>query len=94
MLPGYGDKGPTLEIFSYQAMHDGSPIMANHLGLSHIAFEVHDVDQTFAAAIQHGGQVLGKVTQKSIDGVGELKFVYFRDPEGNIVEIQSWRNHS
>ena len=22
--------------------------------------------------------------------VGELKFVYFRDPEGNIVEIQSW----
>lgn len=37
-----------------------------------------------------GGQTLGKVTEKSVDGVGKLKFVYLRDPEGNIIEIQSW----
>jgi len=30
-------------------------------------------------------------SKKTIDGVGDLKFVYFRDPEGNIVEIQSWK---
>jgi catechol 2,3-dioxygenase-like lactoylglutathione lyase family enzyme len=90
LLPGHGDNGPTLEIFSYQEMHDCKPIMANYVGLSHIAFEVHDVDQTLDEAIKNGGQLLGNVTEKTIDGVGELKFVYFRDPEGNIVEILSW----
>jgi predicted enzyme related to lactoylglutathione lyase len=91
LLPGHGDGGPTLEIFSYQTMHAGNPIMANHIGLTHIAFEVDDVDQTLGDAIKNGGQLLGVVTEKTIDGVGVLKFVYFRDPEGNIVEIQSWR---
>ncbi|MCF8106999.1 MAG: VOC family protein [Desulfohalobiaceae bacterium] len=78
-----------IQIFSYQKMHDRNPVMANHVGLTHIAFEVPDVDQTLDAAIKNGGQLLGKVTEKTVDGIGELKFVYFRDPEGNIVEIQS-----
>jgi predicted enzyme related to lactoylglutathione lyase len=65
--------------------------MANCVGITHIAFEVHDVDQTLDEAIKNGGQMLGQVTEKTVDGVGELKFVYFRDPEGNIVEIQSWK---
>jgi catechol 2,3-dioxygenase-like lactoylglutathione lyase family enzyme len=91
LLPGHGDNGPTLEIFSYQEMRDCNPLMANNVGLTHIAFEVHDVDQILNVAIKKGGQLLGKVTKKRIDGVGELKFVYFRDPEGNIVEIQSWK---
>ncbi|RTZ95266.1 MAG: VOC family protein, partial [Deltaproteobacteria bacterium] len=59
-------------------------------GFTHIAFEVDDVGQTFKAAMENGGQVLGKVTEKKVAGVGLLRFVYFRDPEGNIVEIQSW----
>lgn len=91
LLPGHGDNGPTLEIFSYRKMHDRNPIMANYVGLTHIAFEVHDVDQTLDAAIKNGGQLLGRVTEKTVDGVGVLKFVYFRDPEENIVEIQSWK---
>ena len=91
LLPGHGDNGPTLEIFSYQEMRDCNPLMANSVGLTHIAFEVNDVDQILNVAIKNGGQLLGKVTEKWIDGVGELKFVYFRDPEGNIVEIQSWK---
>jgi predicted enzyme related to lactoylglutathione lyase len=78
LLPGHGDNSPTLEIFSYQKMHDCNPIMANHVGLTHIAFEVHDVDQALEKAIKNGGQSLGKVTGKTVDGVGELKFVYFR----------------
>ncbi len=91
LLPGHGDSGPTLEIFSYRNMDGRDPIMANCVGLTHLAFEVHDVDQTLDEAINHGGQLLGKVTEKTVDGVGDLKFVYFRDPEGNIVEIQSWK---
>ncbi len=90
LLPGHGDQGPTLEIFTYTDMQDDGPIMANHIGLTHIAFEVPDVDQVFALALENGGHALGKVTERRVDGVGGLKFVYFRDPEGNIVEIQSW----
>ncbi len=90
LLPGHGDNGPTLEIFTYRKMNECSSIMANCKGITHIAFEVSDVDQTLEEAIENGGQPLGKVTEKSVDGVGELKFVYFRDPEGNIIEIQSW----
>jgi predicted enzyme related to lactoylglutathione lyase len=91
LLPGYGDDGPTLEIFTYKNLHDRDPIMANYSGITHIAFEVQDVKDTLDKAIKNGGQFLGKVTEKSVDGVGDLKFVYFRDPEGNIVEIQSWK---
>jgi catechol-2,3-dioxygenase len=37
------------------------------------------------------GNYWAKLLKKTVDGVGDLKFVYFRDPEGNIVEIQSWK---
>ncbi|MCP3872367.1 MAG: VOC family protein [Desulfobacteraceae bacterium] len=90
ILPGFEDYGPTLEIFTYQDMNSSQPIMANHIGFTHIAFQVDDVEKTFEKAIKNGGSVLGKVTRKEVEGVGLLTLVYFRDPEGNIVEIQSW----
>ena len=37
-LPGHGDNPPTLEIFTYEEMHDDSDIMPNHTGITHIAF--------------------------------------------------------
>ncbi len=89
-LPGYGVDGPTLEIFSYETMKERGVCDANSFGFSHIAFLVDDVASTFKKALAHGGKTLGKVTQKTIDGIGDLILVYFRDPEGNIVEIQSW----
>ena len=91
ILPGHGENGPTLEIFSYEDAHECAPLMANHTGFTHIAFEVDDVDQILTEALHHGATDLGRVTEKIIEGVGTLKFVYFRDPENNIVEIQSWR---
>lgn len=90
LLPGHGDSGPTLEIFSYKDMHECEPVMANYTGFTHIAFEVEDVERKLGDAIKSGATKLGEVTEKSIDGIGVLKFVYFRDPEGNIIEIQSW----
>jgi catechol 2,3-dioxygenase-like lactoylglutathione lyase family enzyme len=91
LLPGHGENGPTLEIFSYNDTHEREPVMANHTGLTHIAFEVEDVDKTLIDALKNGATKLGEITEKNIDGVGALKFVYFRDPEGNIIEIQSWQ---
>ncbi len=90
ILPGYGEEGPTLEIFSYESMENATPIPANHIGFGHIAFLVDDVKKIHENALKHGGKVLGEVTRKEIEGVGTLTLVYFRDPEGNIVEIQSW----
>jgi len=90
LLPGHGDNGPTLEIFSYKVLHECEPVMANYTGFTHIAFEVEDVEKIFGKALKSGASKLGEITEKVIEGVGGLKFVYFRDPEGNIIEIQSW----
>ena len=90
LLPGYGDSGPTLEIFSYKYTYEREPVMANYTGFTHIAFEVENVEKIFNDALERGATKLGEVTEKIIDGVGVLKFVYLRDPEGNIIEIQSW----
>lgn len=90
LLPGHGENAPTLEIFTYKEMNSVEPVIANTIGFTHIAFEVEDVDDILALAINNGAKLLGEVTEKKVDGVGILKFVYFRDPEGNIVEIQSW----
>jgi len=74
-LPGYGEDGPTLEIFSYDA---------------HIAFAVDDVDQALEAVIAASGGTVGRVATTEVDSVGVLRVVYARDPEGNIVELQKW----
>lgn len=90
LLPGHGENGPTLEIFTYENTHESSPIMANHTGFTHIAFEVEDVEATLNIALKNGAMSLGEVIEKKIENLGIIKFVYFRDPEGNIIEIQSW----
>jgi hypothetical protein len=41
-------------------------------------------------ALSNGAELLGEVIEKKIENVGILTLVYFRDPEGNIIEIQSW----
>lgn len=89
-LPGWGDAGPTLEIFGYSNGKPRPEPSANREGLSHIAFEVEDVAQALAEVLRHGGGALGEVTSHEVEGVGSLTFVYAIDPEGNIVELQHW----
>jgi predicted enzyme related to lactoylglutathione lyase len=89
-LPGYGDDGPTLEIFSYDQLIDGELPAANQSGFAHIAFAVGDVDQALQAVIAAGGSTAGEIATTQVDGVGFLRVVYARDPEGNIIELQKW----
>src|SRR5262249_53241226 len=42
-LPGYGDSGPTLEIFEYEPNCEPLEAAANRPGFAHIAFQVDDV---------------------------------------------------
>lgn len=39
---------------------------------------------------QHGGHALGEVVSHEVPGAGLVTFTYAPDPEGNILELQSW----
>ena len=89
-LPGFSDNGPTLEIFEYNEMPEKPVIKTNTPGFSHIAFAVDNVCDIANKVIENGGSIVGALTEKHIANVGDLIFQYVADPEGNIVEIQSW----
>jgi len=90
-LPGHGPNGPTLEIYQYTHSEPHPAPAANREGYTHIAFEVDDVELTMATALSHGGRKVGEIASAEVPGVGLLTFVYLADPEGNIIELQSWR---
>lgn len=88
LLPGYGDGGPTLEVFSYDVVVEHGKTTPNSLGLTHLAFEVDNVKQVVEKLLSHGGSLVGEIISQDYgEKIGT--FAYARDPEGNIVEIQS-----
>ncbi|MGV8890083.1 MAG: VOC family protein [Pseudomonas sp.] len=92
-LPGYGPEGPTLEIFQYIENREREVAYANSKGLTHLAFEVSNIDDTCSKVIRAGGWMLGKLVSQVIDGVGVCTFVYVRDPDRNIIEVQMWEHN-
>jgi predicted enzyme related to lactoylglutathione lyase len=89
-LPGYGDEGPTLEIFQYDRQTDPSKPAINRPGFAHVAFAVDDVAAAREAVLAAGGGVVGDLVSVEIPGAGQITFAYVTDPEGNIVELQHW----
>lgn len=89
-LPGYGNTGPTLEIFQYNHQQEKLPAAVNRPGFGHIAFAVDDVAAAREAIFAAGGGVVGELTTVEISGAGKITFVYLTDPEGNILELQQW----
>jgi predicted enzyme related to lactoylglutathione lyase len=87
-LPGYGEQGPMIEIFTYNVHKKRTETSSNKLGFGHIAFSVDDVQAAREAVLAAGGGVLGDLVQVDIPGLGRIKFVYAKDPEGNIIELQ------
>jgi predicted enzyme related to lactoylglutathione lyase len=90
-LPGHGESGPTLEIFSYDRTEEKPPSAANRPGLGHLAFAVPDCEAMREKVLARGGADLGELVSHRLEGVGTLTFIYMTDPEGNILEIQNWR---
>jgi glyoxylase I family protein len=90
-LPGYGDDGPTLELFQYGSMPEHPAVKPNTPGFSHIAFAVDDVAATAQEVFKHGGFAVGELIVREVPGVGLLTFQYVADTEGNIVEVQHWK---
>jgi len=90
LLPGHGDRGPTLEIFQYDPAETRQAPAANRPGFAHIAFSVDDVEGALAEVLAHGGGQLGEVISMDVPDAGHIVLVYALDPEGNIVELQHW----
>jgi predicted enzyme related to lactoylglutathione lyase len=89
-LPGYGEGGPTLEIFQYNHQQEPQETAVNRPGLAHIAFGVDDVAAALDTLIAAGGGVVSELVTVDIPGAGQIAFVYATDPEGNIIELQHW----
>ena len=89
-LPGYGDDGPTLEIFQYNKAEQRPATAINRLGLAHLAFEVDDVEAARDEVIVEGGESVGELVTVEIPDAGAITLIYMIDPEGNIIELQKW----
>jgi len=89
-LPGHAANGPTLEVFQYSPAADRGPAAINTPGYAHIAFRVDDVAAARDEVLAAGGQAFGQLVSVEVSGAGSVTFVYVTDPEGNVIELQSW----
>ena len=89
-LPGYGDDGPTLEIFNYDQLEPRGKRAVNRPGFGHIAFVVEDVTAAQQAVLKAGGQAIGQIVTLQIATGAKVTWCYVTDPEGNAIELQSW----
>jgi len=90
LLPGHGENGPTLEIFTYERNAAHPPTELHRPGFQHLAFEVDDLDAKRNDILARGGRDVGDLVTLDIAGAGRLTLIYMTDPEGNIVELQKW----
>jgi predicted enzyme related to lactoylglutathione lyase len=88
-LPGYGENGPTLEIFSYNEYAEEGIKAVNRPGFSHLAFRVEDVHQAVEVILKHGGKPAGEVVTTKVGTDKSITWCYMTDPEGNIIELQT-----
>jgi catechol 2,3-dioxygenase-like lactoylglutathione lyase family enzyme len=89
-LPGGDPDGPTLEIYQYEQPLPGLPPAANRPGFAHICFAVPDVAAARETVLREGGGSVGEVVTLSTSDGRRVTWTYVTDPEGNVVELQSW----
>lgn len=89
-LPGYGDSGPTLEIFEYDPVAPEGTRAVNRPGFAHIAFEVEDVAGAREQVVARGGRSIGEVVALTTKTGRQVTVCYVTDPEGNGIELQRW----
>jgi predicted enzyme related to lactoylglutathione lyase len=90
LLPGFGNNGPTLEIFTYTPQENRANTIVNRPGFVHIAFQVDDVIEARSIVVNAGGKPAGDVVTLTIATGAKVTWCYLTDPEGNLIELQSW----
>jgi predicted enzyme related to lactoylglutathione lyase len=89
-LPGYGENGPTIEIFHYDQLEPRPETAVNRPGFAHIAFEVDNVEAARREVETHGGGMVGEIVTLMTKIGTKVTWCYVTDPEGNVLELQSW----
>jgi len=89
-LPGFGEDGPTLEIFNYADLAERPATAVNRPGYGHLAFAVDDVAAARADVLAAGGAAVGEVVTLTTATGGRVTWCYVTDPEGNVLELQAW----
>ena len=89
-LPGAPEEGPTLEIFEYSDFVESEWSPVNRPGYGHIGFAVASVDDARSEVLANGRSAVGEVVSLTASTGEAVRSCYVRDPEGNIVELQSW----
>ena len=89
-LPGWGEDGPTVEIYSYDSLETRPQLAVNRPGIGHLAFEVDDVSAASKEIITHGGRTVGEIITLTTKVGTKVTWCYMADPEGNMIELQSW----
>lgn len=91
--------GPRVELIRYDSPAGTSPDgldQANTRGLRHLAFAVDDIDEAVDRLRRNGVAFLSDVqavpdNQVTYAGGVRKRLVYFRDPEGNILELCEYK---
>ena len=89
-LPGWGDDGPTLEIFGFDNVLSANTKAIHREGFGHIAFAVDDVQAARAELLAQGGRTIGDVVTLTTATGAHVTVCYATDPEGNAIELQKW----
>ena len=89
-LPGSSSDGATLEIFQYSYLAPAVEPAVNRPGFAHIAFSVPSVSEARAQILAHGGSPVGEIVTLPTATGASVTWCYVTDPEGNVVELQSW----
>ena len=89
-LPGHGDHGPTLEIYTFATTAGEARRTIDRPGWGHIAFAVDDVEEARRRVLGSGGTAIGEVVTLTTTDGRRVTWCYVTDPEGNAVELQSW----
>ena len=93
LLPGYGNEGPTLEIFTYSPQESKLKTIINRPGYGHLAFQVDDVPKAKELVLKAGGTVVGEIVEILTSNGLSVTWCYVTDPEGNVIELQKWSQH-
>jgi glyoxylase I family protein len=92
-------EGPRIELLSYispDAVHAPGVDRPNARGLRHLAFKVRDIDAATVRLRTAGVEFFSDVqtvpdSQVTYAGGVRKRLVYFRDPEGNILELCEYK---
>jgi len=89
-FPGFQSPGPELELIQYLNPTKQYDITPNTYGFGHLAFSVSDVKEALDLVTSAGGGSIGEIVTVEVPNRGLLTEVYATDPEGNIIELQSY----